>query len=228
MFKTVETTVDFRRSLPTQTPPHQTQEKKSLRYEDMKCETNIDSQWKITCLCVPTSYNRQTGLQKRSVVWTSHPPGLERLLSQETGRENHHRSLTPWTWLMWTSPIWQAQQITVCQNKQREQTQEPSHSTGHHTHQHSAMWYSEQTQELAWRTLTSHDLLNWPTASNLPKYWNKNVLQLRQLLWTNKNPGTGCCNLQNKTLTHERTVWFNVFCAFTLKPPLTLLVVLFF
>ena len=96
-------------------------------------------------------------------------PTLAHLLRQEVGRENHHRPFTPWTWLMWTSPLWQALHIGVCQNKQRRPTHELFHSAGHRTHTHSAMWCILTLDK---QDITSHDLVNWPTRTVvLLRYW---------------------------------------------------------
>lgn len=110
-------------------------------------------------------------------------PGLAHLLRQETGRESHHRPFTPRTWLMWTSPFWQALRITVCQNKQRKQTHELFHSTGHHTHAYSDMWY---VLSLNKQHRASHDPVSWPT-KNIK---NKKFLSLQQLLWIEKKHGS--------------------------------------
>lgn len=64
--------------------------------------------------------------------WPGHPPGQGHILSQEAGRGNHSRPLSPWPQLSWTSALWQAPQSA---RRQNNQTQERFLSTGHNTHQ---------------------------------------------------------------------------------------------
>lgn len=126
-------------------------------------------------------------------------PGLAHLLRQETGRESHHRPFTPRTWLMWTSPFWQALRITVCQNKQRKQTHELFHSTGHHTHAYSDMWY---VLSLNKQHRASHDPVSWPT---------KNIKKIKFSVIT-----AAAVNWE-KAWVAKRVLMLQCFCAFILK-----------
>lgn len=67
-----------------------------------------------------------------------HRSGSGLVQRQEVGRENYHRLFTPWTWLMWTPPVWQGQ----AHHFGPKQAEKVFHSSGHpchHTLAHSAV-----------------------------------------------------------------------------------------